>query len=266
MTSVARPPEELPDFDAPPVAEIVGSIQFNALPRLTLQDMIAVGGQLSEYDLVELQPPLPPIQELPPGAPALPALPQIFLGQQSQRALYRRQDQRFVAQLQGDRIAINERRVTPDIDPSSLHVWPELDWLARVVRELLVHGEGFGPASANFVELTYVNAIADASIDQVLRIVSADAGEPPYTPAENPVVRFSFPVVEGKRFCGRLHIEAGAGIYEDEPVTQLQLISRRIVEKAVSVADVFDACHREAVRAFVAVTEPAMHRIWRRTR
>ena len=166
--------------------EIVGSVQFTPLPRLTLREMIDVGARLEGYELSELQPQLPPIQELPPGVIAPPPFPQMFFGHQPQRALYTATDERFIAQLQQDRIAINERRTSPDQDPSSPHVWPELDRLARVVRESLVSGEGFGPESANVIELTYVNVVRDASAGEVLRIVSTDTGEPPYSRAEQP--------------------------------------------------------------------------------
>jgi hypothetical protein len=76
--------------------------------------MIEVGSRLSGYELTELQPQLPPIQELPPGIPVLPPFPQMFFGPQPQRALYTTEDQRFIAQLQHDRIAINERRTISD--------------------------------------------------------------------------------------------------------------------------------------------------------
>jgi hypothetical protein len=36
---------ELPDFDNPPVIEIVAAAQFVALPRLSLADMVHVGQQ-----------------------------------------------------------------------------------------------------------------------------------------------------------------------------------------------------------------------------
>jgi len=47
--------EELPDFDNPPVIEIVGAAQFVALPRLSLADMVHVGQQLDGYEFHELQ-------------------------------------------------------------------------------------------------------------------------------------------------------------------------------------------------------------------
>ena len=257
---------ELPDFAAPPVVEIVGAVQFLPLPRLGVQEMIQVGSRLEGYELQELQPQLPPIQELPPGRPIPPPFPQMFFGSQPQRALYIGEDERFIAQMQRDRIAINERRDATDRDPSSLHVWPELDHLAEVVDDLLVEGEGFGPRNANVIELTYVNVIRDIPIHRVLRVVSEDPGSGLQAHAEDVRVRFSVPLVENDEFRGRLHVDAGPGVVDELAVLQLQLISRRIVEKGASIADVFDACHRDAVRAFVAVTEPEMHRIWRRTR
>jgi hypothetical protein len=267
VSDVGGSAEALPDFDAPPVTEIVGAVQFNGLPRLGLPEMIHVGSRLDGYELRELQPPLPPIQELPPGIPAPPPFPQMFFGEQPQRALYVRADERFTAQLQRDRIAINERRISEDMDPSSLNVWPELDRLARTVHDELVTGEGFGPMSANVVELTYVNVIRDVPVHRVLRIVSAQPGDPPYTDVEQMIVRFSFPIVEADTFRGRLHIEAGPGLLDGSPVLQLRLISRRIIDRGgAPLAAVFDACHRDAVTAFVAVTEPEMHNIWRRSR
>jgi hypothetical protein len=53
--------EELPDFDNPPVIEIVAAAQFVALPRLSLAGMVRVGQRLDGYELHELQPELPPM-------------------------------------------------------------------------------------------------------------------------------------------------------------------------------------------------------------
>ena len=189
----------------------------------------------------------------------------MFFGQQPQRALYITRTS--ASSPSCSRTASRSTSVGPIlIGPPSLHVWPQLDRLAHVVRDVLVRGEGFGPANANVIELTYVNVVRDAPMDRVLRIISGDAGEPPYSTAEQPSARFSFPIFDTDRFRGRLHIEAGPGISDGTPVLQLQLTSRRLVEKGLPLAEVFDACHRDAVHAFVAVTEPDMHKLWRRIR
>lgn len=265
MIAEGGPSSELPDFDSPPVAEIVGAIQFAPLPELDLPAMIRVGDHLNGYELTELQPQLLPIEELPPGVLVPPPIPQFFVGPQPQRALYTRTDQRFTAQLQRDRIAVNERRTDDEVVPSSLHVWPELEQLRELVAESLAPGEGFGPQNANVVELSYVNVIRNVPLHRVLRSVS-DPGKPLGTNVESMSVRFSFPLVEDDAFRGRLHVDAGPALLDGAQVLQLRLVSRRFVEKGVAVSGVFDACHRDAVNTFVAVTEPAMHKIWKRTR
>jgi hypothetical protein len=62
--------EELPDFNNPPVIEIVAAAQFVALPRLSPADMVRVGQQLDVYELHELQPELPGWRRPPPSTSA----------------------------------------------------------------------------------------------------------------------------------------------------------------------------------------------------
>lgn len=275
--SVASERGVLPQYDNPPVMEIVGAAQFRALPRFGLPEIVRLGDALAAYELRELQPQLPPLQE---GAPGRPEQPQLLLGfgPQPQRALYFRQpDERFVAQLQQDRIAINERRVPPDSDedPSSEHVWPELERLAERVRlELVVDGADHGPDRTTFVELTYVNAIKPADrvwqqhgeLHRVLSIVSPSAGEEPWASVERASVRFSFPLLESDRFRGRLHVSAEPVFDEGTPMFNLNLIARRLVDESESLEAAFGACHRDAVRAFTAITTPEIQAHWGRTR
>ena len=116
---------ELAQFERPPVVEIVGAAQFVALPRLELRDIVHVSQAMDDYELAELQPELPPMIEAPLGVPE-PQQMVFAIGQPPPRALFARRDGRFVAQLQRDRLAIDERRLAPgDLDPSSRHVWPD---------------------------------------------------------------------------------------------------------------------------------------------
>jgi hypothetical protein len=255
--------------------EIIGAAQFRALPVVGLPEMVKVGQSLSGYTLRELQPQLDPVQELPPGQPDAPQLPQVIFGQAPQRALYFSADDRFVAQLQRDRIAINERRTPQEsgADPSSEHVWPELQKLCNCVQTTLAGSDvEYGPHRPTFVELTYVNVIAPADgvwsthedLHRVLRIVSGKAGEPPWSKVERAAVRFSFPIHDSDRFTGRLHVAAEPSYAEGMPMLNLNLITRRIIDGPRSLEDVFHACHSDAVEAFVAITTPRMHDYWGR--
>jgi hypothetical protein len=258
--------------------EIVGAAQFVTLPRFALAEIVKVGEVLKEYELRELQGQLPPMQEVEPGQPEPLQLPQISFGPPQQRALYYGMDGRFVAQLQRDRIAINERRTPAEggEDPSSENVWPALQQLAdRVQNTLVEDGADYGPSRPTFVELTYVNAIEPAKgiwqthgeLHRVLRIVSATAGEQPWSRVERATIRFSFPLYAGDTFRGRLHVAAEPSYTEEgTPMLSLNLITRRLVDQSESLEAAFHASHCEAVRAFTAVTTPKMHEHWGRRR
>jgi hypothetical protein len=258
--------------------EIVGAVQFVALPRFGLPEIVKVGQKLGGFELQQLQQQLPPLQEPEPGQPEALQLGQLIVGvgQQPQRALYFHKDERLVAQLQRDRFAINERRVPDDgEDPSSTHVWPALQGLSNTVHETLVEdGAEYGPRRATFVELTYVNAIKPApgvwethdELHRVLHVVAASAGEAPWEKVERAAVTFSFPLFLSDTFRGRLHVSAEPAYAEGGiPMLNLNLITRRAIDESESLETVFDACHCEAVRAFTAITTPAMHEQWGRT-
>jgi hypothetical protein len=255
--------------------EIIGAAQFRALPTVGLPQMLEIGDSLDGYVLRELQPTLLPIQEPPPGQPEVQQMPQVIIGPGPQRALYYSDDDRFVAQLQRDRIAINERRIPESggADPSSEHVWPELEKLAGQVHAILADDDvEYGPHHATFVELTYVNAIVPVEgvwqnhdeLHRVLRIVSSKAGDAPWSKVERAAVRFSFPLSGTDIFQGRLHVAADPTYAEGTPMLNLNLIARRIVGGSHSLEDVFHACHRDAVEAFAAITTDRMHDYWGR--
>ena len=270
--------QELPDFDNPPVTEIVGAAQFVALPRLSLSDMVRVGQRLDDYDLHELQPELPPMTEVAPGAPDQAQF-MLGVGQQPHRALYLRPEGRFFAQLQRDHIAVNERRrEPPDDDPSSKTVWPQLARLADCVNETLVESPGYGPSSPTVAEVTCVNWVepvagvweTHSELHKVLTILSDRAGGEPFDAVEQLAVRYSFRLdAPDGSFRGRLHVVADPGYsQEGQPVFHLNLFSRRLVVDPDSerLAEVFTACHQDVVRGFAAITTPEMHRVWKRTR
>lgn len=270
--------EALPDFDKPPVIEIVGAMQFVALPRLNLADIVNVGQHLAGYQLHELQPELPPMAELAPGAPEQQQFT-LGLGQPPQRALFVSPDQRFVAQLQRDRVAVNERRRQPsDADPSANTVWPELAKLVDCVNAALGAGPGFGPSSPTVVEVTYVNWIAaaegvwttHAELHKVLRVFGPSAGEAPFDQAEQLAARFSFPLIASDTtFRGRLHVVVEPGYdQEGNPMFHLNLFSRRLVTDPArqDLSSVFEDCHQDVVRGFTAITTPMMHEVWERRR
>lgn len=259
----------VPEFSSPPVSEIIGSVQFPPLPSLGIREILEVGDRLDGYELTQLHPVLPPIQE---GASdqrrAALLIPQLFVNQQPpQRALFTQRGDvaRFVVQLQNDRVAVNETRAE-GVDPSSEHVWPELERAMRIVQDQLVDGKGYGPRAANLVELSYANVVRGKRLDEVLRALSGDYEGAGRSDAENVSVGFSFPQSQAGRFVGRVYVQAGPALVDDERVLQVQLVARRLVDRDAEVAGVYDACHRDAVETFTAVTTVEAHTLWGRTR
>lgn len=260
----------LPEFSSPPVNEIIGSVQFPPLPSLGIREILEVGGRLEDYELTQLHPVLPPIQE---GASdqrrAALMVPRLFVNQQPpQRALFTQQGEgaRFIVQLQSDRVAVNETRAGGGADPSSEHVWPELARALSIVQDQLVEGKGYGPQAANLVELSYTNVVRGNRLDEVLLALSGDYAGAGRSDVENVSVSFSFPQLEDGRFVGRVYVQAGPALVDDEPVLQVQLVARRLVDRDAEVADVCEACHRDAVETFASVTTVEAHTLWGRTR
>jgi len=150
-------PETLPDYKSPPVVEIIAAVQFVPLPQFGMAEAVTVARAFEDYSVVDVPPALPPIVEARPGEPARQSF-RLDLGAQPVRLILASRDDRWLIQLQQDRIAVHERRVKNR--PSFKHVRPRLRKVATQAsaalgRELL----GRETHSAELVELIYDNRI-----------------------------------------------------------------------------------------------------------
>lgn len=105
----SRRPAGLPDFDDPPLIEVVLSVQFEALAPIEFVDVLAsFRSRLRDrYPQTEQHPPLPPAFEIfgvpAPGAPRLqiqlqtvPDLPRFWLLNEAGTEIIQLQNDRFV--------------------------------------------------------------------------------------------------------------------------------------------------------------------------
>lgn len=285
-------PEDLPRFALPPVIEVLGAVQFVPLPGFALREIVRVAEALPDYELRELRGRLAPLHE-----PELGVGDQLDLSQLDaslphavtrqaeeaneqqplqQRGVYSTHDERYLAQVQHDRIAVSER-CTPwpgGGRPSSANVWRALEEIREQVRGALVQdGAERGPAHATLVELTHVNEIYPAEgvwqshgeLHRVLRTISPTAGNSPWTKVERTTIAFAFPLHSGGVFGGRLHVSATpAYTAAGTPTFTLALTARRLLDGSVPLREVFEACRCDAVRAFTALTTSPMHLQWGR--
>jgi hypothetical protein len=288
-------PEDLPRFALPPVIEVLGAVQFVPVPGFALREIVRVAEALPDYELRELRGRLPALHELELGVGD--QLDQLRSSQLDtsfphaatqraeqadeqqplqQRGVYSTRDERYLVQVQHDRIAVSERCApAPDGErPSSASVWRALEEICERVRGALVEEDAeHGPAHATLVELTHVNEIYPAEgvwqshgeLHRVLRTISPTAGNPPWAKVERTAVAFAFPLHSGGGFGGRLHVSATpAYTAAGTPTFTLTLTARRLLDGSVPLREVFDACRCDAVRAFTALTTSPMHLQWGR--
>ncbi len=263
------PTEKLPDYESPPVVEIIAAVQFVPLPQFGMAEAITVARAFDDYSVVDVPAALPPIVEARPGEPARQSFT-LGLGSPPVRLILASRDERWLVQLQQDRIAVHERRVKKR--PSFKNVRPRIARVAEQAsaalgRELL----GKGSHAPELVELIYDNRIAagkgwakPADLHKVLRVLAPPAAQPA-VPLERISVAFSSQLDTAGDFVGRLHVQAEPQTELPTGATQLhlQLISHRYSRQR-ALTSVLNDCHRDIVEGFTAVTTPAMHKVWGR--
>jgi len=263
------PTEKLPDYKSPPVVEIIAAVQFVPLPQFGMAEAITVARAFDDYSVVDVPAALPPIVEARPGEPARQSF-RLDLGSPPVRLILASRDERWLIQLQQDRIAVHERRLKNR--PSFKHVRPQMRRVAKQASTALGR-ELLGKAShpPELVELIYENRIAagkgwttPADLHKVLRVLAAP-GPRPDVPIEQVSVAFSSHLNAGGDFVGRLHVRAEPQIELQAGAAQihLQLISHRYSRQR-AVTTVLNDCHRDIVDGFTAVTTPEMHKVWER--
>jgi len=263
------PQETLPDYRSPPVVEIIAAVQFVPLPQFGMAEAVTAARAFNDYSVVDVPPALPPIVEVRPGEPARQSF-RLDLGSPPVRLILVSRDERWLVQLQQDRIAVHERYSRGR--PSFKHVRPRLSRVAKQAsaalgRELL-GGDSHAP---ELVELIYENRIpaganleTPADMHKLLRVLA-----PPASTADVPIeqvsIAFSSLLGSADDFAGRLHVRADpqVDLQTGEGTIHLQLISHRY-SRGRALNPVLNDCHRDIVEGFTAVTTPEMHKVWER--
>jgi uncharacterized protein (TIGR04255 family) len=257
---------ELPDFDRPPVVEVVLGVEFQPVPNLGAANLTRLAdGWVERYPLLEEMPPLPP-SPLPGSQFDLPGVV-VSVGAPAVRMwrLSAARDQ--LLQVQRDRLLLNWQR-------QEAATYPHYDQLRPPFRDALsdlvtfVEREGLGTVRPTAAEVTYVNrldqdpdgttalrqTIRGASLQSerlgrpgVLRINQAWNREHEGRPAVLSITADSTPI--------------GGAI--------LSLSYREALLSSFQVIDVLaalDRGHADIVTTFLEVTTDEMHARWGRRR
>lgn len=277
--ATTRPPD-LPDFGAPPVAEVVLSAQFEKLPSFrTVHIGLLWEHFRRKFPVTEEHAPLDPIFENLDSDSLVrntgmirirsfekPPLPRAwFINSQGSQLI----------QVQADRFIHNWRKVQqteeyPRYETIREAFVLELESFARFVEK-----ENLGSLQFNQGEITYVN-----------HIIPGDAGTDHKDPHR--IVRYWNPLTQGflpppedisfnvrqvirtrdQRVAGRLHTSLQAGWRSDDkaPIYILELTARGAPQSpdVIGVTDFFDLGREWIVKGFTEITTDEMHALWRR--
>jgi len=268
-------PEDLPDFEQPPITEVAVSVQFEPLAGFTFSEI----GPLREvfrdrFPNVEYQPPIPPNFETfgTAGQGGMTTFQLQFVPSAGIPRVWLLDEQGVqLLQFQPDRLVHNWRKIGqgeeyPRYERIRDTLFRELDDLAKFVAQ-----HQLGELVPNQCELTYVNqfpapngfgAVASEVLTVWSKPESACLGEP-----EDVVINARFPIMEGDTQVGRLFSQFGPAFDRTgSPVVQLMLIARGPPTTPTfgGVGSFLDIARDRIVRGFAALTTERMHREWQR--
>jgi uncharacterized protein (TIGR04255 family) len=276
----STPDSALPRYADPPVSEVVLSVQFDALERLTPAHMGVWwdrDGRRDRYPICEVHPPEQPVAEIFDSRVAVPTFSlQLLGGGMPAPALwFVAEDQGAVVRLQTDRFSRNWRRVEQEPYPSYGALRPAFEQELVAFTEF-VADQGLGSVMIKQCEVRYINPIAatdewetHGALAQALAPWSSTYSDDYLPQPENLqfAARFTMPDDAGAP-AGRLHVQGQPAAGPDgAPILLLTLVGRgRPPATGMDAALSFlDTIHEWIVRGFTSVTSSSMHDQWKRT-
>lgn len=252
----------LPDYDNPPVAEVVFGIQFNELEAIKVPHMGLLWERFGrhEYPECEEMPPLPTVMESF-GGPPVEAAP-ISVEQVSHlpppRLFFINAVKNHLIQVQQNRFLQNWRKLKPDDKyPRYAELYPKFmkSWelFSSFVDDL-----NLGKLEPNQYELTYVNHIPRgegwvnlADIEQVFPEFQCKVGERFLPEPENVSWRKTY---RFRKEAGRLHASLRLVVSRElkERMMVFDLTARGFVTGRMETW--FDMAHEWIVRGFADLT------------
>jgi uncharacterized protein (TIGR04255 family) len=265
-----------PDFERPPVTEVVLGVQFDPLPLIT-------GPRIAEFWMDRLRPEFPDARE----APALEAAMEWFGLQPNARIsftsspfappnrwMFLQDRKNRLVQVQQDRFVLNWRRIA-EADTYPRYESIRTAFEARLDQFLeFVASKKLGTIVPTLAELTYVNLI-DQSVD-VLNVASVIApwsgthSDSYLQSAEGVDLNIRYLIKRDDVPVGRLHVSSTEAFRrvgkELKPALQLTLTARGTPARQdmQGVLDFMDLGREQIVRGFASITTPEAHRAWGR--
>ena len=251
----------LPEFENPPVLEVVAGVQFERLALMQTRHF----GQFwelikSEFPTSHDAPPLPDVTE--PFSVEVLSLPPL------RRMMLISADNHYVIQLQDSRFHVNWRKTRnsdayprfPNIFGRFEQYWNEF---TRLVPDLEL-----GSIKPTKYELTYVNHIDASSKDfatsvaksvKMYRWEGVRAEFLPQPSSVSAVWQFSLPDSKGSLNANLSHARR-----EKEDVLVLNMVCLGAASAAYGLGEWFETAHEWIVRGFTDLTTDEAHKRWGR--
>jgi uncharacterized protein (TIGR04255 family) len=264
-------PADLPEFENPPLHEVVIGLQFRAQRPLAATDAGLYWSRIrDEYPHLTEAPPLGPISEAPTPGMADDGLMRLSTLPPLRRCWFADRSGNRLLQLDSTRYLANWRKVTSeDVYPRFEGI---LDEFMRRWADFCAfcQANALGDPTATHGEVTYVNIIekgplwdSPAQWDRVLAFLGAvsdptDAGE------LEQVEYAATSRIPGRD--ARLHVRAEPALRQEDMENVLRF-ALTATGRLDTQCDQWICFAREAVvRAFACFTTEDAHRVWRRTK
>jgi uncharacterized protein (TIGR04255 family) len=265
-------PKPLPEFDRPPLDEMVMGVQFDPLPNFHAVHLGLFWSRIrTEYPHTEDQAPLAPTVELADIKPSPPTVKAVaYAVPPLPRCLFLTEDRTQLIQVQGDRFLRNWRQVEGNERYPHFRRLSEDFGRAWEGFIAFTNDHGFGPVKVNQCELTYINSIEKGAgwselgeLDGVFSVLRPRAPGGFLPPPETLSWQARYKLPDNR---GRLHVEMNPVFRGRDLKLALSFnLTARGAPTGGSleqVAEWFDLAHEWAVRAFAELTEPAAHKLW----
>ena len=267
-------PSPLPDFEHPPVSEVVLSVGFLDLPQFHVGLIGRYWAMVSDdFPTVEQQPryemPIEPLVESPVAEP--PAV-QLLEAPPIPRVWLRNTNGDQLIQLQSDWFAFNWRNAGgtaeyPRYPAVEEQFFTHLRKLVRFFEEHRV-----GDVGITQCEVTYINHIepppeSGGGLHEILSLAARPGMFLPQPSHERFLAVYPLSTSSGDR-CGRLHVTAQPGYRrpDNSPILALNLTARGfpLGGGEDGIMDFMRLGREWVVRGFAYVTTERMHEVWGR--
>jgi len=269
-------PRDLPEFENPPVIEVVLSIQFEPLVKLTNAHLGLLWAKYKDrYPKTQSFAPIEPVIEkfgiLPPPQEVRVQLMQTPV----LRSWFKDEAETLLIQVQQDRFLYNWIK-GPKADE-----YPRYRFVRERFEEEFSIFQGFinreelGEIIPNQCEVTYVNNIYGegvwkdySEVDKIFTVFEPQYSDTFLRAPEHINFGIEYIIRNGDgNPIGRLHMLAEPRYRREDkqPLYALTLIARGFVQDSglQGASAFFDIGHEWVVKGFKSITRPEMHKAWR---